>query len=503
MRDDCGEDPAPPYGRCELFRDQEPTEEWLIEAGLQTSETEPPTDSLVDLPAAAPTAGPVPAPVPTPAVFAPVPALAPAAAPTPAPAAAPTPALVPAPVPVPAPTSAPTVEASFGADGVGDNDQMNPIDWPDTVAPTSSPTPAPSAEPATTPSASAQTPPEIDDCNSIDIDFDRFCESSKPCCESVRSETNYCWDNYDLLTNLGVSAASACYHCCAEPKIVGPPTPEVPELPKTIQCSDVTNPFRMCKPNSCCESEPSSSNFCGERYDEWDDNEIEQICYYCCSEPKIINFRRNLRSSGSNKAESIPEGARVFYSAGQKYVLGPENMEEEEEDEQDYFDRIYAEHKRRDLQASIHQENYEDLEWYPYEWLFKVGTEYYFRYEGTMVVPPCYDTVHWRPMKDPIRVHKRQIDELQRLLAWRLNEDTCNVDTAGVLSDDGNRIKANREIQYYHSTHRKVFCECKNWPSKFEGDKEWCKDWAEDVDYTRFYEHPYSFESNGEWLPDP
>ena len=119
-----------------------------------------------------------------------------------------------------------------------------------------------------------------------------------------------------------------------------------------------------------------------------------------------------------------------------------------------------------------------------------------------MVVPPCYDTVHWRPFKDPIRVHPRQIAELQRLLAWRLNEDSCNVDTAGVLSEDGNRITANREIQYYHNTHRKVFCECKDWPSKFEGDREWCANWREDTNYDRFYVRPYSFDSNGKWLPD-
>ena len=61
-----------------------------------------------------------------------------------------------------------------------------------------------------------------------------------------------------------------------------------------------------------------------------------------------------------------------------------------------------------------------------------------------MLVPPRWDTVHWRLMKDPIRVHKRQIDDLYRLLAWRLNPDTCKVDTAGILSDDGNWIKATR-----------------------------------------------------------
>lgn len=119
-----------------------------------------------------------------------------------------------------------------------------------------------------------------------------------------------------------------------------------------------------------------------------------------------------------------------------------------------------------------------------------------------MLVPPCWETVHWRVMKDPIRVHRRQIAELNRLLAWRRDPDTCRRDTAGIVSDDGNTVKMNREVQYYHNRHRKVFCECKDWPSKFEGDRAWCDDWRDDVDHDRFYRRPYSFDSNGKWLPD-
>jgi hypothetical protein len=33
-----------------------------------------------------------------------------------------------------------------------------------------------------------------------------------------------------------------------------------------IQCSAVNNPFRMCKPNSCCESVASTSAYCQEVY---------------------------------------------------------------------------------------------------------------------------------------------------------------------------------------------------------------------------------------------
>jgi hypothetical protein len=100
-------------------------------------------------------------------------------------------------------------------------------------------------------------------------------------------------------------------------------------------------------------------------------------------------------------------------------------------------------------------------------------------------------------MKDPIRVHHRQIAELNRLLASRRDPDTCVRDTAGVVSPDEQTVNVSRDVQYYHPQHRKVFCECKDWPSKFESDRNWCRDWKEDMDYKRFYEYPYNFDTNG------
>jgi hypothetical protein len=124
--------------------------------------------------------------------------------------------------------------------------------------------------------------------------------------------------------------------------------------------------------------------------------------------------------------------------------------------------------------------------------------QYYYRYEGTQVVPPCWEIVHWRVMKDPIRVHSRQIAELTRLLASRIDPVSCNADTAGVVKKDGN-FSVSREISYTHTQHRKVFCECKDWPSKFESDRNWCRNWKDDTEYKRFYEYPYNFETNGEF----
>ena len=458
VREACNKEPAAPYGRCQLFRNQEPTEEWLEEANPKSNSTDNNSTSTSENdPATPPSASPVEQSEQPASTSGPSNGLTSTANPSEA-SEAPSPSSVPA---------------------VGDSVSTSPVAWTE--------------------------PPPID-CDNSDfdeLDFERMCSSSNSCCEPVRSSTNFCWDSYDALEAMGASVESACYHCCSEPKIASKPTPEKTGLPKEIKCSEVDNAFRMCKEGSCCEAERSDSSFCTEEYSLWSDSELAQICHYCCSEPKTVGPARRNLLSGSDNSDSLPEGTEVFYSMGRKYALGTENFDEEDEDEQEYFDRNYAEHKRRNLIEGVHEENYEDIEWFPYEWLWKVETEYYFRYEGTQVVPPCFETVHWRPMKDPIRVHKRQIAELNRLLAWRLNPDTCEIDTAGVISDDGNTIKANREIQYYHSTHRMVFCECKDWPSKFESDKEWCDDWEDDTDYTRFYKQPYSFDSDGKWLPDP
>jgi Eukaryotic-type carbonic anhydrase len=202
------------------------------------------------------------------------------------------------------------------------------------------------------------------------------------------------------------------------------------------------------------------------------------------------------------QTNSIPPGAKVTTVNNKRFLLREENFRESTEGDQEYFDRVYADFKHREMQAAdaLFELDYEDVPYWPYEWLVKVETEYYFRYEGTMIVPPCWEVVHWRTMKDPIRVHKRQIEELNRLLAWRIAPSpSCEPDTAGRVSRDGNRVDLNRDTQYIHLQHRLVFCECKDWPSKFPSDKEWCTDWKEGSAEPRFYERPYSFDSNGEW----
>eukprot|EP00934_Nitzschia_sp_Nitz4_P001123 Nitzschia sp. Nitz4//scaffold115_size69933//25168//26921//NITZ4_005999-RA/size69933-processed-gene-0.56-mRNA-1//1//CDS//3329533490//1123//frame0 len=146
------------------------------------------------------------------------------------------------------------------------------------------------------------------------------------------------------------------------------------------------------------------------------------------------------------------------------------------------------------------------IEWFNYWPMLGVRTEYYFRYSGSMTTPPCYGnfvsgnregTLHWRVMKDPIRIHRRQLTELKRLLANRIQPAdadvmACQPDTAAKV--DGDEVSTARPLQYFHTVHFETFCECKDWPSKWPEDRAWC-----DIDdiYERFYDTPYNFETDG------
>jgi hypothetical protein len=107
-----------------------------------------------------------------------------------------------------------------------------------------------------------------------------MCFSSDACCESTRADTSFCWDVYDNYFP-GNDIYSACSSCCVDEenpdgKEIGPPNPPHPTgIEKTLQCSTVDNPYRMCKENSCCSG--SDSGHCQELYDFWGDD-MEQIC---------------------------------------------------------------------------------------------------------------------------------------------------------------------------------------------------------------------------------
>jgi hypothetical protein len=302
-RAECGEDPAPPYGRCKLWRGQEPTEEWLQEeAGKIFQE-----DSI---------ASPIPSPV-----------------------AIPTHAPVPKPVAEPrGPKTEVPVQTSVQSPYV-----WKPIVMPTTPAPTAEPTKAPTSKQRiavpptkgqdleTDPSGMECSVPEQINCDDYDVNYGRMCVSNKPCCESKRSATNFCWESYDALGEDNV--ASACYHCClketGQAKCAAPSAPERADLPKTIQCSEYDDTRRMCKPDSCCSNPRSSSSFCQMKYATFSDNTMKQICHYCSGTPQEVGpSTRNLRAEQDE--ETIPDGAKVVDVHGRRFLLREENFEEED-----------------------------------------------------------------------------------------------------------------------------------------------------------------------------
>lgn len=190
-------------------------------------------------------------------------------------------------------------------------------------------------------------------------------------------------------------------------------------------------------------------------------------------------------------------------------------------DEEQLYQEMMAmenDNKSENYNHTLHEEyrrkllNYDEIAWFNYWPMLGVRTEYYFRYSGTQTIPPCYGdfdgssrkgTNHWRVMKDPIRIHPRQLVELRRLIAERIapSDDPvmpCSPDTAAKVQRDPNDpnkildVNTARPLQEWDRVHYKTFCECKDWPSKWPEDRKWCK--IEDMN-ERFFEKKYNFDA--------
>jgi hypothetical protein len=86
-------------------------------------------------------------------------------------------------------------------------------------------------------------------------------------------------------------------------------------------------------------------------------------------------FEDQISAMEQSQDDVPPVDSKVVYLQGKKIILRPENFEEEEEDDDTYFERIHSEFKGRNLQSVVYEEDYEDVPYWPYEWLLKVDTE--------------------------------------------------------------------------------------------------------------------------------
>jgi hypothetical protein len=366
------------------------------------------------------------------------------------------------------------------------------------------------------------------------LNFNRMCsDRNVGCCNEKRSEKTFCHRTYNLF---GDDMENACSQCCDPPKQVAPPPVRHPIYQPT-DCTVSANFARICR--TCCDPQMSTTQFCQDTYLNFIDT-IGSICWYCCSEsmevdPLALVISASLSTTQepstapSNRATSrqlrgvetprpegklheILEATDVLLPSGKwasELVMDSENFEVTANLQEEYLASIEAYGKRQEeskrqqqsrKMESLTGDSYVNVPYSPYEWMREVRTEYFFRYQGTQMVPPCFETVNYRVMKDPIRIHPDQLVELERLLAWRIAPkgsefNECERDTAGRErpGSNGDAVDLNRPLQSYHNIHRKVFCECGDWLSKFQEDRDWC-----DLDQqTRWYEHPYNFDSSG------
>eukprot|EP00529_Nitzschia_sp_RCC80_P003057 CAMPEP_0113452454 /NCGR_PEP_ID=MMETSP0014_2-20120614/6854_1 /TAXON_ID=2857 /ORGANISM="Nitzschia sp." /LENGTH=1126 /DNA_ID=CAMNT_0000343825 /DNA_START=1476 /DNA_END=4856 /DNA_ORIENTATION=- /assembly_acc=CAM_ASM_000159 len=355
------------------------------------------------------------------------------------------------------------------------------------------------------------------------VNMNRFCDPHPDeCCQNPRSSSNYC---HEMYTYFGNQVDSICHHCCLqvnrqESLPVGPANTPKDGLEPYTECQALDNTARFCRDGGCCDPETSGTEYCQAQLALHGDD-AERICWYCCHPSKEFppppSGNRQLESGENdnvvhtamtekemkefydNDERPLGEGDKFFHdSTGRKLIVRAENFEPKTTVEEDMakFHEMYDGHVRRELQTSV-AENYDDVYWWPYEWLLKVGTEYYFRYEGSMTVPPCYTVNHWRVMKDPIRVATHQIKELERLLAWRL-DGKCNADTAGrPRQGNPDAVDVTRPLQKLERGHRMVFCECQDWPSKFPEERKWCRKWQEIDPEVRLFQNPYNWGQAG------
>jgi len=219
----------------------------------------------------------------------------------------------------------------------------------------------------------------------------------------------------------------------------------------------------------------------------------------CWQYSRSSNESRNLRPN----TETIPppEPRMAIPDSNHIHVDEANFSEERPYDFEEYIDHVIREEESNQEPDPSHRKlmNYDHVPFHAYQPLTDVRTEYYYRVDGMTTTPPCQAYTHYRIMKDPLRISMRQLEEIQRLLAMRVAPkgslaNECEDDTAGIIVEENRKVDVSRPLQIRGSTndHKMMFCECKDWKSKWRQDREWCK--IED-EQDRFYEQPYNFAS--------
>ena len=197
-------------------------------------------------------------------------------------------------------------------------------------------------------------------CASHSVNYDRICKDGG-CCQNPRQDGKFCHIIYE---EFGDAMSSACFQCCDPPKEVGTPTPKHPLYPR-IQCSSITEgTSRICKRGGCCDG--SNGPWCQKLYAKYTVDEMRSICWYCCSEPRDIGRQRELHFIENEGREGV-KGAENFNIHDANY---------EKNDDRDLDEEIQEDGKGNGVSDSWRRlENFDHVEYHPYEWMHKVKTE--------------------------------------------------------------------------------------------------------------------------------
>jgi carbonic anhydrase len=252
------------------------------------------------------------------------------------------------------------------------------------------------------------------------------------------------------------------------------------------------------------------------------------------------NMRRNLRrgSQSTNHSETHKHDFQTvhevllhnsFYRASRNHTevkigMNPSNFEAAETKDWENF--ILAQSRRMKAENALYKDLMNgrfdsrtagsygvhkqfsatvDVPWSDYWAMLGCKTEYYFRYQGSGTIPPCYGeneygkrtgVNHWRVMKDPAQINPIQLAELQRLIAERIAPSNdpiapCQRDTAAKIDPQGGVSTARPLQQFNENGHKMTFCECKDWESKWEEDRQWCA--IQDIN-ERFFDKRFNWE---------
>jgi hypothetical protein len=127
-------------------------------------------------------------------------------------------------------------------------------------------------------------------------------------------------------------------------------------------------------------------------------------------------------------------------------------------------------------EATIERQLYTG-QFHPYVWHELTGSQYYFRYRGSWVEPPCLEdlTAEWRVMKEPIKISPDQFARLATIFYQRLNPSTCVQESAGRLRTGSTYERDfNRPTQTTTNMHEVTYCECIDFTSGYPNDKACC-----------------------------